>query len=269
MVVVCLGIFSVFPNIKRRNRCKEIFDRPYAHRGYYCGCTIPENSIAAFLRAKEKGYGIELDVQRTKDNRIVVFHDFELNRVVKDEAGNFVQGSVGEYTLAELKKFYLFDTQERICTLQECLDQISGVVPIIVEYKTNCKDQLLCELCHQILSRYQGVYCIESFNPYPMYWYRKHAPDVLRGQLSEPHLQENPDLRPRILYLALTYLLFNWMSRPDFIAYHCRYRKNFAIWFLHRVLKTPCIAWTIQSEAEKKRLEKEFDGYIFEGFEPD
>ena len=46
-----------------------------AHRGLHDNeHGIPENSMAAFQRAVDKGYGIELDVHLTADNQLVVFH---------------------------------------------------------------------------------------------------------------------------------------------------------------------------------------------------
>ena len=52
----------------------------YAHRGLH-GNGIPENSLAAFELACQKGYGIELDVQLSRDGEVMVFHDYSLERM--------------------------------------------------------------------------------------------------------------------------------------------------------------------------------------------
>ena len=52
----------------------------YAHRGLH-GPGVPENSLAAFRRAAEAGYGAELDVHLTRDGRLVVIHDGDLERM--------------------------------------------------------------------------------------------------------------------------------------------------------------------------------------------
>ena len=52
----------------------------YAHRGYHDKPHIPENSMAAFRRAIEHGYGAELDVHLMKDGRLAVIHDASLKR---------------------------------------------------------------------------------------------------------------------------------------------------------------------------------------------
>lgn len=44
----------------------------------FSGSIAPENSLAAFAAACEAGFGIELDVQLTKDGRVVVVHDDNL-----------------------------------------------------------------------------------------------------------------------------------------------------------------------------------------------
>ena len=54
-----------------------------AHRGIYNNINIPENSILAFKKALKYNYSIELDIQMTKDNVIVVFHDNNLERMTK------------------------------------------------------------------------------------------------------------------------------------------------------------------------------------------
>ena len=52
----------------------------YAHRGYHDKPRIPENSMAAFRRAIENGFGAELDVHLMKDGRLAVIHDASLKR---------------------------------------------------------------------------------------------------------------------------------------------------------------------------------------------
>ena len=51
-----------------------------AHRGIH-DSYIVENTLLAFLKAVEKGYAIELDVRLLKDDVIVVYHDFNLQRL--------------------------------------------------------------------------------------------------------------------------------------------------------------------------------------------
>ena len=59
----------------------------FAHRGF--SGKYPENTMLAFKKAEEVGcYGIELDVQLTKDDEIVIMHDETIDRRDKSWAGN-------------------------------------------------------------------------------------------------------------------------------------------------------------------------------------
>ena len=59
-----------------------LIDRPIAHRGYHKKeDNIPENSLLAFQRAIDNNLNIELDVQITTDNKVVVFHDQTAKRM--------------------------------------------------------------------------------------------------------------------------------------------------------------------------------------------
>ena len=70
----------------------------YAHRGY--SGRYPENTMLAFQKAAATGCdGIELDVQLTKDNVVVVIHDEKIDRTTDGT------GFVKDYTYEELKKF--------------------------------------------------------------------------------------------------------------------------------------------------------------------
>ena len=90
----------------------------YAHRGAseYC----PENTLLSFYTGLYMGAnGIETDVQITKDNVAVLFHDNTLLRVTGEE------GSISDYTLEELKNFWVKknDLRDKIITLDEFLEK--------------------------------------------------------------------------------------------------------------------------------------------------
>lgn len=67
----------------------------YAHRG--ASAYVPENTMVAFKKALEMGAdGIELDLQETKDKKIVIFHD-----EIIDKKSNG-KGRIKDYTYEEL-----------------------------------------------------------------------------------------------------------------------------------------------------------------------
>ncbi|AGB40804.1 glycerophosphoryl diester phosphodiesterase [Halobacteroides halobius DSM 5150] len=104
------------------------------HRG--APILAPENTLASFRQAITCGVDmIELDIQLTKDNQLVVFHDDDLSRIVG------VNTRVEELTLAKLKEFDIgssFDKdfkEERIPTLQEVIQLVKGQVKLNIELK--------------------------------------------------------------------------------------------------------------------------------------
>ncbi len=96
------------------------------------------------------------------------------------------------------------------------LKAVDGKVPLIVElkYKEGSK---ICEKAQEILNSYTGIYCIESFHPQVLVWYRKNYPHICRGQLSMNF--ERDDNTKGAQYFALRHLLTNFLTKPDFIAY--------------------------------------------------
>ena len=256
-----LYLAMIRPRIFRRPRRSHFKKWLYAHRGLHDNASdAPENSLAAFRKAVEEGYGIELDIQLTKDKVPVVFHDYTLERACG------VAGNVNDYTYDELQEFYLFGSQERIPRFEDVLRLVDGRVPLIVELKIEFKDLSLCPLADKLLRSYRGMYCIESFNPLGLWWYRCHRGDVMRGQLADAFWQEGE--YKGLLHLALQNLLANFISRPDFIAYHNKYPRTLSRRICCDTMGAMGAAWTIRSQRELDRARKDFDIFIFEGFRP-
>ena len=81
-VVIVAYLIAIMPRMTGRPDYTPLMDHYYAHRGLHDNKTdAPENSMKAFRKAVDAGYGIELDVQLTKDRIPVVFHDESLNRL--------------------------------------------------------------------------------------------------------------------------------------------------------------------------------------------
>ena len=81
-IITGFYLFTSAPGFHKREKWQHLTGWDYAHRGLHDNeHGIPENSMAAFQRAVDKGYGIELDVHLTADNQLVVFHDDTLTRM--------------------------------------------------------------------------------------------------------------------------------------------------------------------------------------------
>lgn len=228
----------------------------FAHRGLHTrDKSIPENSLPAFERAAREGYGIELDVQLSKDGKVVVFHDDTLDRVCG------VHARVDEKTWAELQELRLCGTEYRIPLFSEVLNTVRGRGPLIVELKSGRRNRELCEKTYAMLQNYRGEACIESFNPFIVMWFRFHAKDLLRGQLAAPTKEYLKDMGCGRAFL-LSHCLMNVFSRPQFIAYKIGYRPPTVR--LAEQLGAMKVGWT----SHEPRNEKKRDAVIFEFYRP-
>lgn len=259
VVLVLLYLFLIAPRLWKKPDRTPYMGIHYAHRGLFDNKSdAPENSLAAFRKAVEAGYGIELDVQLSKDKKLVVFHDATLKRMCGEK------GNVWDYTLDELKQFTLADSKEQIPTFEEFLEVVDGKVPFILEYKLDVAQTIVCEKANEVLKNYHGVYCIESFHPLALMWYRKHRPDVLRGQLCEEFFRTK-QYRKKPLFWVLSFLVFNFLTRPDFIAYNHAHAHNIS----RRICKKMgalSVAYTIKSQEEYEKAKERFEVFIFDSF---
>ena len=259
-VLIAIYLFLIMPRVTKRPDVTALLGNHYAHRGLHDNNSdAPENSMAAFRKAVEAGYGIEFDVQLTRDRIPVVFHDETLDRVCG------VPGKVRDFTFEELQQFSLCNSQERIPLFSDFLKLVDGKVPLIVEIKIHEKASVVCEKADELLRDYKGVYCVESFHPYAVKWYREHRPDVVRGQLSTDF--DKPGRKEPLPEKAVHYLLTNVLCRPDFIAYDHLHKHNISR-LACQLFKPLNVTWTIKSQAQMDACKKDFDLFIFEGFIP-
>lgn len=262
IVILILYLLAIMPKLRRNPDSRNLNGWLYAHRGLHNNKSkAPENSLRAFQLAVENGYGIELDVQLTKDLVAVVLHDYNLKRACKLDL------RVAELTYEELKEYRLFKSQEHIPTFQEVLEVVNGKVPLIIELKIPRKAEILCDLVSKKLQDYKGIYCIESFNPYGLLWYKKHFPKVVRGQLSTDFAKEKID-GDKFQYFILKHLLMNFQTKPDFIAYHHVYKKGLSFTLCRKLFRVKTVAWTIQSQEDLENCSKYYELFIFDKFIP-
>ncbi len=98
------------------------------HRG--TRIEFDENTILAFKKAKEYGANyIEFDVRKTKDRKLVVIHDSNLNRTTNGS------GFLKDFTYKEIKTFKTVVNQKTIPLLTEVLDEFNGKVNFMIELK--------------------------------------------------------------------------------------------------------------------------------------
>lgn len=164
--------------------------RIIAHRGYHK--EYIENTLKAFESAILNGAdGIELDVHLSKDQEIVVFHDFDLFSVLKEHT------LIGHLTLEEIKKIDLGDGSQ-IPTLESVLEllkhlNVSNDFVLNVELKagsamyTNIEEKLL-NLCFEYLSHNQLIF--SSFDHESLIRIKQIDPQAKTGVLTACALVE-------------------------------------------------------------------------------
>lgn len=262
-MLVVLYLLLIMPRMFRRPDKTSFMGVLYAHRGLHDNASdAPENSMAAFRKAIDAGFGIELDVQLSKDKVPVVFHDFSLKRICG------VEGKVADYTYEELQQFSLCKSDEKIPRFEDFLKLVDGRVPLIVEYKIPGTRTEVCSVADKLLQEYKGTYCIESFNPLGVLWYKQNRKEVMRGQLSENFLKSGEKEYPVMLYFILHHLLFNFLTKPDFIAYDHHDYKDLSRRLCRYLYGSLAVAWTIRSKEELQARKGDFDLFIFDSFVP-
>ncbi len=233
----------------------------YAHRGLH-SAGIPENSLAAFRAAVDRGYGAEFDLHLLKDGNIAVIHDSKLLRTTGKE------GVVEDLTTADLKNYPLEGTTETIPTFREVLEIFAGKAPIIIELKPVDNAPELCRRACEMMEGYDGVYCMESFDPRCVLWLKKHRPDILRGQLAENSLRYKRTNLPLPLKAVLSWNLENFLCRPDFIAYDFGTRNTLSNFLCRRLFGLQGVAWTLRDPKDHETALKEGWIPIFENYLP-
>lgn len=234
----------------------------FAHRGWHNGPEAPENSLAAFARAADAGFGIELDVHLLADGSLAILHDSDLKRMCGRE------GVIEDLTAGDLPQMKLSGGEQHIPLLADVLALVGGRVPLIIELKTfRGNSAPLCEAVCRMLDDYPGVYCIESFDPKAVLWLRRNRPGIVRGQLSCNFFKTDADLSPFLKWVG-THMLFNLLTRPDFVAYRFEDRKNHSNQIARRLWRLAGASWTIRTPAQLTAALTEGYWPIFEGFDP-
>ncbi len=260
LVLAAFFLFLIFPACRRHPDRKLMKGMNIAHRGLHSIFeNTPENSLAAFEAAAARGIAIETDIHITRDGKVVIFHDDTLKRMCG------VSGRIEDKTLKELKELSLAGTEHKIPTLQECLELVDGRVPLLIEFKTKSPKTCapLCRAANEILKNYKGKYFMQSFYPPAVFWYRRHRRDICRGQLSSGYFKEKG-----IHMKALSCLLLNFLSRPDFVSYEYKFPRHFSLWVC-KVLGAHIAGWTYTEQKQIDQTKATFSTHIFEGFIPE
>ncbi len=262
ILLIFLYLFLAMPAIRRSNLLNRISKRLYSHRGLYDKSQgIPENSMAAFRRSLEHGFGFELDVRLTRDGKLVIMHDNALERMTG------AKKLVSECTYAELSGLRLDGTNEKIPLFSEVLSLVNGREALIVEIKTADDCDLVCSAAAKLLDNYKGDFVVESFDPRAVRWFKKNRPEYVRGQLVTRFCRDGK--KKVFADIAECMLLFNFLGRPDFIAFNVRDINIPGAWLNRVLFGAKEFRWTINNVKDLRAAANQNACCIFEDFIPE
>jgi glycerophosphoryl diester phosphodiesterase len=239
--------------------------RPVAHRGLHDRAAgVIENTASAFTAAAAAGYAIECDLQITADGEAMVHHDDTLGRLTEGA------GRLDSFTAAELRRVPFRATTDRMMTLGELCDLVTGRVALVIELKSRFDGDLrLAARATDVLARYRGHAALMSFDPAPIAALRRFAPSLPRGIVAERHYSQSEwNSLPARTRRALAYFQHALTSRPQFLAYAVRDLPAPVPWIARNVLGLPVLTWTVRTDVDRARAARYADQMIFEGFRP-
>ncbi|MHA6324835.1 glycerophosphodiester phosphodiesterase family protein [Roseivivax sp. CAU 1753] len=240
-------------------------DRPIAHRGFHDKTrNRPENSRAACEAAIAKGYGIEIDVQLSRDGQAMVFHDYDLERLTATPGAILARDSKA------LTAIPLRHGDETIPTLTDILSLVAAQVPLLIEIKDQDGEMgtdvgALEAATASALANYQGEVALMSFNPHSVARVAQLLPNVPRGLTTAAFEQSDWPMLPAAVRERLAGIPDLEDVGAAFIS-HDRRALDMARVAQIREAGLPVLCWTVRSpeqEAEARRIAHNitFEGY--------
>jgi glycerophosphoryl diester phosphodiesterase len=234
-----------------------LIDIPFAHRGLH-GPSVPENSLPAFRAAAAAGYGVELDVYLSRDDVPVIVHDASLGRTTGTDV------RVGQLTVEQLAEVRLEGSDAHIPTLAEALAVLRDV-PVMVEVKQPwIRAGKLEDRTAAVLETHDGPYCVASFNPGTVRWFRRQCPDTIRVLTAShvPYAKLPAAIRTRLAELR---------DLPSVAPHGISYDLDglpTPVTDAWRAAGGALIAWTAVGEDGLRRGRELADNVIFEDVRP-
>lgn len=255
--------FAVKPRLFGKPDLGEIRRYDYAHRGLHNSKDhIPENSLLAFQKAMDMGYGISMDVRITKEGVPVVFRDSRLHRMCQEA------GTVETSTLEMLQQMRLEGTEEEIPTLEAALALVDGQVPVLLNLHVDSGNfEELCSAVCDVLDGYDGVFAVEAFDVRVLKWFKEQRNNFIRGQMIDHGHRSGQTMVNRIWDFFCNSLLMNFLTAPDFISCNLKDRKNPSLILCHLLYRVERIEWTVHNLEEYELVKTDGSIAVFEDLE--
>ncbi len=239
--------------------------RPIAHRGLHDSASGRlENTIGAARAAIGGGFAIECDIQITRDGEAVVFHDFDLDRLME------ASGPVSSRGVESLRALRFKTSPERIPTFADMLAAIAGAVPLICEIKSRFDgDVRLADRAAAIAQDYSGPLAFKSFDPEAIAHLRARKIPRPLGMVAQARY-EGDHWRALTAEQKQSFAAFLHFpgTRPDFLSWFVDDLPHPTPTLLRALRETPVMAWTVRSAEQKRRADRWADQIVFEGMTP-
>ena len=239
---------------------------PIAHRGLHDAASgRVENSPSAITAAINSGYGIEIDVQLSKDGTAIVFHDYHLDRLTTHS------GTVAEKSEHELSQATLAGSQDTIPTLNQMLALISGQVPLLIEIKDKDGDlgnnvgELEAAVAHTLQS-YKGHIAVMSFNPNAVAVFAKLQPQIPVGLVTDSFSAEDWPTLPACMREHLSKISDFDRTGACFISHNQAKLHDPAVVRL-KTRGVPILCWTVRSQDAEITARKIANNITFENYQ--
>lgn len=240
---------------------------PLAHRGLHdVTDRRPENSRAAMRAAIAAGYGMEIDLQLSRDGQAMVFHDYDLGRLTPET------GPVRQRDAAELCRIPLVGGDEGIPDLSAILGLVAGRAPLLIELKDQHgqmqqTDGALERATARALAGYAGPVAVMSFNPFMVACMAGLVPDVPRGLVTGGYRGKTWPLLKAKTRARLRDIPDYLSSGAHFVSHDVRDLDNPRLAALQGEGAT-ILCWTVRSSEAEKTARGVAHNITFEGYLP-
>lgn len=229
---------------KKQNKFDPSYFGPIAHRGLH-DSERTENGLAAFQNAIDHNLPFELDIHITKDGKLVVCHDSELERTTGKK------GIIEHLTFDEIRQNYRLRDGGVVPSFQEVLDLNKERCLIVVElkvYEKNYKPLAKAALKALEQVKDRKKIALISFDPRALWRVKKTGMGtallIVKSHAWVWHLRKLFDS------IDIDKMM---VEEPRVVRYHKRHIVN---------------VWTLESLEEFKKYQQFADAFTFQHFDP-
>ena len=227
----------------------------FAHRGLHNKKT-PENTIAAFEHAVNHFYDVELDIQLTKDHKLIVCHDHTLTRLCG------IKKKIKNLTYDEIKVLKIRDTEYSIPLLTDVLDLFPETTKLLLELKKSTNNKLLVDSFLKTMNNYTFTYAVLSFDPRIVNIFKKKANHLIRG-----FIRKSKPTKYRCINLLFRLIPILKITKPDYIMHKLSDLPNKKVTSLQENGMI-ILVYTAKTKKDYQKVLAKYNNAVFEGFLP-